>query len=292
MAPDRAPVNCECRPARRRQSISRLAHAGAFAAAVWLAAATCAPPADNADLATIGARLSAGYPGIVRGVEGGDLVFADGTRLPLLDGKSEKSFADWLEKPSIADMFRIAYAKGPAAEAPHENSDPGRARNEAFFDKVYGDCAKGEVAKNLATVVWLPSKSGQHVQATTINGVAARLSAISQELDKLPQRYDVYLLPSEGVYNCRTIAGTSNRSAHGYGIAIDIATRRAHYWRNGRSRARLAGGGRIAYKNHIPYEIVAIFEKHGFIWGGKWYHYDTMHFEYRPELLPPEAAGP
>src|SRR5262245_1812136 len=27
------------------------------------------------------------------------------------------------------------------------------------------------------------------------------------------------------------------------------------------------------------------FEKYGFIWGGHWYHYDTMHFEYRPELL-------
>jgi hypothetical protein len=41
----------------------------------------------------------------------------------------------------------------------------------------------------------------------------------------------------------------------------------------------------IVYKNRIPLELVAIFEKHGFIWGGKWYHYDTMHFEYRPELL-------
>jgi hypothetical protein len=30
---------------------------------------------------------------------------------------------------------------------------------------------------------------------------------------------------------------------------------------------------------------VDIFERHGFIWGGKWAHYDTMHFEYRPELL-------
>jgi hypothetical protein len=30
---------------------------------------------------------------------------------------------------------------------------------------------------------------------------------------------------------------------------------------------------------------VRVFEKHGFIWGGAWYHYDTMHFEYRPELL-------
>ena len=45
----------------------------------------------------------------------------------------------------------------------------------------------------------------------------------------------------------------------------------------------------IAYRDRMPPEIVDIFERHGFIWGGKWYHYDTMHFEYRPELL--LAAG-
>jgi hypothetical protein len=44
-------------------------------------------------------------------------------------------------------------------------------------------------------------------------------------------------------------------------------------------------GGAIVYRNRMPAEIVAIFEKHGFIWGGKWYHFDTMHFEFRPELL-------
>jgi hypothetical protein len=21
------------------------------------------------------------------------------------------------------------------------------------------------------------------------------------------------------------------------------------------------------------------------VWGGKWWHFDTMHFEYRPELI-------
>ncbi len=30
---------------------------------------------------------------------------------------------------------------------------------------------------------------------------------------------------------------------------------------------------------------IDIFERHGFIWGGRWYHFDTMRFEYRPELL-------
>lgn len=32
-------------------------------------------------------------------------------------------------------------------------------------------------------------------------------------------------------------------------------------------------------------EFLDIFEKYGFIWGGRWYHYDRMHFEYRPELF-------
>ncbi|MCL2443985.1 MAG: M15 family metallopeptidase [Treponema sp.] len=27
------------------------------------------------------------------------------------------------------------------------------------------------------------------------------------------------------------------------------------------------------------------FESQGFIWGGKWQLFDTMHFEYRPEIL-------
>jgi hypothetical protein len=30
---------------------------------------------------------------------------------------------------------------------------------------------------------------------------------------------------------------------------------------------------------------VRAFESHGFVWGGKWLFFDTIHFEYRPELL-------
>jgi hypothetical protein len=33
------------------------------------------------------------------------------------------------------------------------------------------------------------------------------------------------------------------------------------------------------YRSRLPFDIVQIFEKHGFIWGGKWEHFDTMHFE-------------
>jgi hypothetical protein len=43
--------------------------------------------------------------------------------------------------------------------------------------------------------------------------------------------------------------------------------------------------GDVLHRNRIPFEVVEPFEAEGFIWGGKWYHYDTMHFEYRPELF-------
>jgi hypothetical protein len=35
----------------------------------------------------------------------------------------------------------------------------------------------------------------------------------------------------------------------------------------------------------MPRPLIELFEKYGFIWGGNWLHIDTMHFEYRPELI-------
>ena len=53
-------------------------------------------------------------------------------------------------------------------------------------------------------------------------------------------------------------------------------------------RARVVGANaRIGSVDEHGLAALEIFERHGFIWGGKWYHYDTMHFEYRPELLAP-----
>lgn len=235
------------------------------------------PPA----VSIISARLSAGYPGIVTGIDGNDVVFADGSKLPFDDGRSGKSFSEWLETPDIEDMFGLGYPAGAALSAPPKDFDPGRARNGAFFEKIYGDCETGGVTNNLVEINWLPNKSGGHVKVTKINGVAGHLRAVSAELDALPSRFDAYLIPTAGTYNCRAIAGSKSRSAHGYGIAIDISLKHAGYWR----WAKREPGGTIAYHNAIPPEIVAIFEKHGFIWGGRWHHYDTMHFEYRPELL-------
>ena len=242
-------------------------------------AAAQAPVGLDAHLA----RLVAAYPEFLASIDGNDLVWKDGTRMAVDDGKGIKDHAARLAGADIKDMFAQPYRAGPMSSPPTSNEDPGRARNAALFDKMYGDCTKGETANHLVDVVWLPKKWGKILKVTRINGVADKLAAVSRELDALPAKFDAYLFPSAGAYNCRVIAGTTRTSAHGHGIAIDIATKPAHYWQWSGAKA----GGTIPYKNALPPEIVEIFERHGFIWGGKWYHYDTMHFEYRPELLPP-----
>ena len=224
------------------------------------------------------ARLLAAYPEHLAAIEGNQLVWKDGTRMPIDDGLGTKPFEQWLAQPDLKDMLAIPYPAGEISTPPKPNSDPGRARNAAFFAKMYGDCTRGTVTVNLVEVVWLPKKSGQKLLVSKINGVADRLRAISRALDDLPADFNAFITPSAGTYVCRPIAGTSLQSAHGYGIAIDIATKHAHYWRWNQ-------GGAANYQNKIPTEVIKIFEANGFIWGGKWWHYDTMHFEYRPELI-------
>jgi hypothetical protein len=85
-------------------------------------------------------------------------------------------------------------------------------------------------------------------------------------------------------WNWRSIAGTSRRSNHSYGTAVDLLPRdlkgRLTYWR---WDAEDTGKEPVYYLP--PDAVIQIFEDHGFIWGGKWDLIDTMHFEYRPEIL-------
>ncbi len=226
------------------------------------------------------ADLVAAYPDQFGGIEGNDLVWRDGTRMPISDGVTGKDFDTLLDHPDIDDMFAMPYRPGPPADVPGLNEDPGRIRYEPLFAKMYGDCGKGEVAPHMRKVAWL---SGS-VRFTTVNGAADHLAAVVADLKKLPPSMTKYLVPSAGTYNCRAIAGTNRKSMHAYGAAIDISTRFTDYW-----RWTKPVNGLYPYRNKIPFEIADIFERHGFIWGGKWYHYDTMHFEYRPELLPAQT---
>jgi hypothetical protein len=95
----------------------------------------------------------------------------------------------------------------------------------------------------------------------------------------------VYFQQMGGTFVWRKILGTNRRSPHSWGIAVDIGVPRSDYWEWAKPREP------IRWRNRIPQAIVDAFEAEGFIWAGRWFHYDTMHFEYRPELLDPSCLS-
>ncbi|WP_142696856.1 M15 family metallopeptidase [Bdellovibrio sp. NC01] len=220
-----------------------------------------------------------------------ELIFADNGVLPFSNITSEeffKNFAVLAETPTAADqMFFVPYKSGFATDAhgnkilppPTEREEAGRIRFEPFFLKSYGD-RPAVVEKDLVSVVWV---DGKKVSFNRRYGAATALQKVSEQLSALLKTHPEYkkfvVSPLGGTYNWRVVAGTKNLSVHSFGVAIDINLDHSNYWKWEMK------DGRITYNNAIPFEVVEVFERNGFIWGGKWHHYDTMHFEYRPELL-------
>jgi hypothetical protein len=99
----------------------------------------------------------------------------------------------------------------------------------------------------------------------------------------------------------RPVHGTEHLSVHGFGIALDIIPRdyggKQVYWRWSRAWNEKWENMPLSERWHPPDQVIEVFEQEGFVWGGKWYHFDTIHFEYRPEiimlnrLLAREASG-
>lgn len=245
-------------------------------AALFFALASFAAHADPAG--KIGDALAAAYPDRIAGFNLTEIEWRDGVHMPIGQSDPNKSFADLLTHATLADQFRLAYPAGAPIAAPLLDFDPGRFRNKAFFDRLYGDCRKGEVEKNLVSVAWLPNSWGHMVKFAP--RAAEALRAVSAEIDVLPADIKRAAFPIAGTYACRGVADAGQPSMHAYGAAIDLNLAFSQYWLWDQQK------GHFGWANRMPREIVGIFERHGFVWGGRWYHYDTMHFEYRPELVP------
>ena len=206
-----------------------------------------------------------------------DIVFEDGTRIIYDDG-IEKSYLEKLDHCDIEDMYKEKYDIN-VIDAPYLY-DPGRYRCEELFEKMYG-ASEREVINNLAIVTIF----GNEFEVTKVNGVADKLKNLSKEIEK-HEEWRPYFAENAGAFNYRAVSKTGRMSAHSYGIAIDLNSQLTNYWRWGNSKlSEVDELININKDNQIPYEITQLFEKNGFIWGGRWYHYDTMHFEYRPDLI-------
>ena len=153
-----------------------------------------------------------------------------------------------------------------------------------LFKAAYGH-DQSEVKANLVPVRFLNAT----VRFNARNGAAAALEAVGRDVSALVAAHPEYakrLLPLAGTFAWRPIARTERLSAHSFGVAIDLNAKRNGYWQWNK------GEDPLALRRDFPDAVVKAFERHGFIWGGKWAEYDIMHFEYRPELIRKGQATP
>jgi hypothetical protein len=183
----------------------------------------------------------------------------------------------------LADVFATPYVTGLIVPVDTSDAgkidDPGRVRVAELFLATYG-ATRDEVQQRLVPVSFFGVRWAFHERAApALRRVVERLKVQLQT----NQRLLPFLKNIGGTWSWRRIARSKNLSAHAWGIAIDLNVERSAYWR------WTFRGQPLKWKNRIPQEIVDAFEAEGFIWGGRWVHYDTMHFEYRPELLSAEC---
>lgn len=159
-------------------------------------------------------------------------------------------------------------------------------RHAGFLDALYRAADHDETLSRIVNHEFLGFKMQVHrdivphlerVEADLLAAGAPEIHAFLEEVRLV------------GAFSWRMIAGTATRSYHSYGAALDFIPRyygRKHaYWRWAMD-AGVEEWWAVPYERRWmpPLSVVEAFEKHGFVWGGKWLFYDTIHFEYRPEI--------
>ncbi|ACA56945.1 conserved hypothetical protein [Clostridium botulinum A3 str. Loch Maree] len=204
------------------------------------------------------------------------IVMESGKKI-LYDDKKNKNFEEKIYNSDIQDMMEQIYPLDTTGKLMDKDFDPGRFRVYSLLEDVYGNNSSTieKNLKNVNTPYGTVQFNNNGKAAESLKNVLYELHGISKNNGKL----NSYIYPLNGTFNYRHIAGTNLLSPHAFGIAIDLVRDNRDYWK---WATESQGQERIA---SYPKEIVETFEKNNFIWGGKWNHFDTLHFEYRPEII-------
>ncbi|MDR0302773.1 MAG: M15 family metallopeptidase [Treponema sp.] len=226
--------------------------------------------------------------------------FADGRMLPenLLGSAAninpqpfynyQKDLPAWKEpSPEEAARYRTM--------ASNRNQNPLR-RSPHFFDTLWRINNHDEAYQRVKTIHFLGRPVNVHYLIMENLALVEERILAAAKADPQVQTWINNINTLEG-WTWRDIAQTQSRSFHAYGLAVDLLPKslggRETYWLW--AAQKKPDWWNISYNEryHPPAEVIKAFETYGFIWGGKWLYFDTMHFEYRPEILilggmPPE----
>jgi hypothetical protein len=165
---------------------------------------------------------------------------------------------------------------------------PGGKRQQFFFEALWGMSSREEAQKQVKETDFLGRKVTVHNDIVKdLNIVEKRILEAAETVPEVQKWIDSLGLVD--AWNWRNVASSDRRSLHSYGIAIDLLPKNlgglATYWQW--TARHTPEWWTVPYEKryHPPDEVITAFDSVGFIWGGQWPYYDTMHFEYHPEVF-------
>jgi hypothetical protein len=226
--------------------------------------------------------------------------WSHGRILPETQEGQWESFAPMLFYPYPLSLPPLAVPDEAAAARLRElfrqrRENPPR-RSEDFLSALLQSSRRPGIEAHLVTV----DLDGFPVRVhELVRGPLERVSVSLRALRAVDAEVAAFLADLSEVtgYNYRNVEATRSRSMHSFGLALDLIPRsyqgKSAYWLWATSRT--PDWWTIPYDRRwmVPPAVVEAFEREGFTWGGKWLFFDTMHFEYRPDILilAREAAG-
>ncbi len=191
-----------------------------------------------------------------------------------------------LEMPPLPELDQQAASR--VRQRVRDNQENPPRRNEAFLAALLKAPNRAETEARLVRM----EVAGFTV--TVHERIKEPLSLVDKELRSLRLTDPViesFLRRIQEIngYSYRYVEGTRSRSLHSYGLAVDLIPKtyggKKAYWMWAMTGTPDFWTIPYARRWMVPLPVVEAFERQGFVWGGKWLFFDTMHFEYRPEIL-------
>jgi len=215
-----------------------------------------------------------------------DVVFSVGTRpIHFLDGRMLEEGR--LDRVKDCDSIFYSYSLEPLTEPPPLAEEASTSCTDVL-ESLWGR-TETEIRMNGQSTTFLGHRL--FVNSLLVDALAAverdMLEAATDDgsvndwIDEINITYS---------FIDREIAGSLTRSYHAFGLAVDFEPNSYQglqaYWRWSRVFNREEWHLiPLEQRWSPPQAVVEIFERHGFVWGGKWPRFDVVHFEYRPEIL-------
>jgi hypothetical protein len=191
-----------------------------------------------------------------------------------------------LELPPWQDPDEEASARYSNSASRRRTNPPKRSQH--FYDALWRAHNNDESYQRVKTIRFLGRNVLIHYSIMEELALVEERIQESAKTDPAVRQW-IANLDSLSGWNWRNIAATESRSYHAYGTALDLlpASRQGFetYWLWTAEYNPRWWAVPYSKRLHPPQAVISAFESYGFIWGGKWMFYDTMHFEYRPEIL-------